>query len=92
MNFSAGTLIPELTAAWEHDFRLSNSLISASFRGAPQEQFRIAGPDDSGSALKLGGALTFIGNRNFSAAAGFTTLVGKKKPEASGLLQLQFKW
>ena len=65
MNFRAGTLIPELTVTWQHDFRVGSNSIPASFRGAQQEQFRIAGPDGSGSALKLGGALTFVGNRNF---------------------------
>jgi hypothetical protein len=38
--------------------------------------------------LKLGGALTFIGDKTFSAAAGVNAVVGKDKAEASGLLQL----
>lgn len=46
--FRAGLLIPELTAAWQHDFRLGDNPISASFRGAAQERFRISAPDDSG--------------------------------------------
>ena len=92
LSFGVGLLIPELTAAWQHDFRVGDSSISASFRGASHERFRIAAPDDSGSALKLGGALTFIGNNNFSAAAGVNAALGKNKPEASGLLQLQFRW
>lgn len=70
LSFGACLLIPELTAAWRHDFGVGDRSISASFRGAAQDRFRIAAPDDSGSALKLGGALTFIGNRNFSVAAG----------------------
>ena len=90
--FRAGLLIPELTAAWQHDFRLGVNPISASFRGAAQGRFRITAPDDSGSALKLGGALTFIGNHNLSAAAGFNAVLGKNQPEASGLLQLQWRW
>lgn len=36
--------------------------------------------------------LTFIGDRYFSAAAGVNAVLGKNKPEASGLLQLQFRW
>jgi hypothetical protein len=87
-----GTLIPELTAAWQHDFHLGDNAIAASLRGAPQEQFRIGAPDGSGSALKLGGAVTFIGDRNFSAAAGVNAVVGKSNPEVSGLFQLQFRW
>jgi outer membrane autotransporter protein len=90
--FRAGLLIPELTAAWQHDFRLGDNPISASFRGAAQERFRVTSPDESGSALKLGGALTFIGNQNFSAAAGVNAVLGKNKSEASGLLQLQVRW
>jgi uncharacterized protein with beta-barrel porin domain len=92
MALRAGTLIPELTAAWQHDFHLGSNSIAASLRGAPQERFRIGAPNDSGSALKLGGALTFIGNQNFSAAAGVNAVVGKSNPEAAGLLQLQFRW
>ena len=92
MNFGAGTLIPELTAAWQHDFSVGDNSIPASFRGAAQARFNIARPDDSGSALNLGGALTFIGNGNFSAAAGANATVGKSKPEASGVLQLQVRW
>jgi outer membrane autotransporter protein len=92
LNFRAGRLIPEVSAAWQHDFRLNDHPISASFRGAAQERFRISARDDSGSALKLGGALTFIGNQNFSAAAGVNAVVRNDKTEASGLLQLQFRW
>jgi hypothetical protein len=85
-------LIPEFTAAWQQDFRLGDSPISAALRGAAQERFNITARDDSGSALKLGGALTFIGDKTFSAAAGVNAVVGKDKAEASGLLQLQFRW
>jgi uncharacterized protein YhjY with autotransporter beta-barrel domain len=92
LSFGAGLLIPELTAAWQHDFRVGDSSISASFRGASHERFRIAAPDDFGSALKLGGALTFVGNQRVSAAAGVNAVLGKDKPQASGLLQLQFRW
>lgn len=92
MTLRAGILIPEFTAAWTHDFRVGNNSISAALRGASQERFRIAAPDDSGSVLKLGGALTFIGNQNFSAAAGVNATLGKDKPQAAGLLQLQFRW
>jgi len=92
LTLRAGILIPEFTAAWTHDFRVGNHSIAAALRGASQERFRIAAPDDLGSALKLGGALTFIGNQNFSAAAGVNAVVGKSNPEVSGLLQLQFRW
>ena len=88
----AGILIPEFTAAWTHNFRVGNHSIAAALRGASQERFRIAAPDDTGSALKLGGALTFIGNQNFSAAAGINATLGKNRLEAAGLLQLQFRW
>ena len=91
-SFGAGLLIPELTAAWQHDFRLGDSSFSAFFRGAPQDKFRITAPDDSGGAMRLGGALTFIGNRHFSAAAGVNAALGKNKSEAAGLLQLQWRW
>ena len=91
-SFGAGLFIPELTASWQHGFRIGDRSIAASFRGATQDKFRISAPEDSGSALKLGGALTFAGDRHFSAAAGVNAVLGKNKSDAAGLLQLQWRW
>jgi outer membrane autotransporter protein len=92
VSLDSGKLIPEFTAAWTHDFTASGQPLSAAFAGAPDASFKLNGKEAGQEGFQFGGALTFIGEKNFSATAGFNTELGKNRQAVSGLLQFQYKW
>ena len=91
-SLESGKLIPEFTAAWKHDFTAGRGAITAAFSGAPDVSYRLRDNDTGNDGLQLGGALTFAGNGNFSASAGFNTELGTKRRETSALMRFQYKW
>jgi outer membrane autotransporter protein len=91
-SLDSGKLIPEFTAAWKHDFTANERPLSAVFAGAPDATFKLNGKETGKEGLQLGGALTFIGEKNFSASAGINAELGKNRQGVSGLAQFQYKW
>jgi uncharacterized protein YhjY with autotransporter beta-barrel domain len=56
----SGRLIPELSAAWLHDFDIDDRPIIASFAGSPSATFTIEGQDIQKNGARLGAGITFI--------------------------------
>jgi uncharacterized protein YhjY with autotransporter beta-barrel domain len=55
-----GSLIPELNAAWLHDFDIDDRVIRSSFAGSPGATFSIKGQDVERNGATLGAGITFV--------------------------------
>jgi uncharacterized protein with beta-barrel porin domain len=61
-----GSLIPEVSAAWLHDFDIDDRVITSSFTGSPGASFSIKGQDVERNGATLGAGITFVHQSGFS--------------------------
>jgi uncharacterized protein YhjY with autotransporter beta-barrel domain len=61
-----GSVVPELRAAWLHDFDIDDRTITASFAGAPNASFSIRGHDVERYGAKIGAGVTLIRKNGLS--------------------------
>jgi uncharacterized protein with beta-barrel porin domain len=63
-----GSLIPEVSAAWLHDFDIDDRVITSSFAGSPGASFSIKGQDVERNGATLGAGITFIHKSGLSTS------------------------
>lgn len=63
-----GSLIPEVNAAWLHDFDIDGRVITSSFAGSPGASFSIRGQDVERNGATLGAGITFIHKSGLSTS------------------------
>jgi uncharacterized protein YhjY with autotransporter beta-barrel domain len=63
-----GSLIPEVSAAWLHDFDIDDRVITSSFAGFPGASFSIKGQDVDRNGATLGAGITFIHKSGLSTS------------------------
>jgi uncharacterized protein with beta-barrel porin domain len=63
-----GSLIPEVSAAWLHDFDIDDRVITSSFAGSPGASFSIRGQDVERNGATLGAGITFIHKSGLSTS------------------------
>ena len=63
-----GSLIPEVSAAWLHDFDIDDRVITSSFAGSPNASFSIKGQDVERNGAILGAGITFIHKSGLSTS------------------------
>jgi outer membrane autotransporter protein len=63
-----GSLIPELSAAWLHDFDIDDRVIKSSFAGSPGASFSMKGQDVERNGAVLGAGITFIHKSGLSTS------------------------
>jgi outer membrane autotransporter protein len=63
-----GSLIPEVSAAWLHDFDIDDRVITSSFAGSPGASFSIEGQDVERNGATLGAAISFIHKSGLSTS------------------------
>jgi outer membrane autotransporter protein len=63
-----GSLIPEASAAWLHDFDIDDRVITSSFAGSPGASFSIEGQDVDRNGATLGAAITFVHKSGLSTS------------------------
>ena len=54
------SLIPEVSAAWLHDFDIDDRVITSSFAGSPGASFSMKGQDVERNGASLGAGITFV--------------------------------
>jgi subtilase-type serine protease len=59
-NIRYGNLIPELNAAWLHDFDIDDRVITSSFAGSPDASFSMKGLDVERNGASLGAGITLV--------------------------------
>ncbi|MGE5247643.1 MAG: autotransporter domain-containing protein, partial [Verrucomicrobiota bacterium] len=64
----SGTLIPEFSLAWNHDFAIDDRVVTASFASAPFADFSVAGQEVEKNGLVVGAGITFQSKVGVSAA------------------------
>jgi outer membrane autotransporter protein len=67
VEISKGTLIPEISAAWQHDFAVDDRTMAVSFTGAPSG-FTLEGRDQDRNGALVGVGLTLVGKGGFTAS------------------------
>jgi len=67
-NVKYGNLIPELSAAWLHDFDIDDRVITSSFAGSPSASFSIKGQDVERNGVILGAGITFLHKSGLSTS------------------------
>ena len=63
-----GNLLPELTLAWNYDFRIDDPVITSSFAGAPSFGFPVNGQETERNGGIAGVGLTFLSTRGVSVS------------------------
>jgi len=63
-----GSLIPEVSAAWLHDFDIDDRVITSSFDGSPGASFSIKGQDVERNGATLGAGITFVHKSGLSTS------------------------
>jgi uncharacterized protein with beta-barrel porin domain len=63
-----GSLIPEVSAAWLHDFDIDDRMITSSFTGSPGASFSIKGQDVERNGATLGAGITFVHKSGLSTS------------------------
>jgi outer membrane autotransporter protein len=63
-----GSLIPEISAAWNHDFDIDDRDITASFVSSPGASFTIEGQDIKSNGATFGAGITFIHKSGFTTS------------------------
>jgi len=67
-NVKYGSLIPELSVAWLHDFDIDDRVITSSFAGSPGASFSIKGQDVERNGATLGAGITFVHKSGLSTS------------------------
>jgi uncharacterized protein YhjY with autotransporter beta-barrel domain len=68
LNVKYGSLIPELSVAWLHDFDIDDRVITSSFSGSPGASFSIKGQDVERNGASLGAGITFVHKSGLSTS------------------------
>ena len=63
-----GSLVPEVSAAWLHDFGIDGRVITSSFAGFPGASFSVRGQDVDRNGATLGAGITFIHKSGLSTS------------------------
>jgi uncharacterized protein with beta-barrel porin domain len=63
-----GSFIPEVSAAWLHDFDIDDRVITSSFAGSPGASFSIKGQDVEKNGATLGAGITFVHESGISTS------------------------
>jgi uncharacterized protein with beta-barrel porin domain len=63
-----GSLIPEVSAAWLHDFAIDDRLITASFVGSPEAAFTVTSRKPEENGIVVGAGITFLNKGGFTAS------------------------
>jgi outer membrane autotransporter protein len=63
-----GSLIPEASAAWLHDFDIDDRVITSSFAGSPGTSFSIKGQEVERNGATLGAGITFVHRSGLSTS------------------------
>lgn len=85
---AAGTLKPEISVAWMHDFGIDNGGLTARFADAPDRSFTIPGDNRASEAIRLRGALNLLADRGYTVSA---TIDGELRDgETNGTALLNF--
>jgi uncharacterized protein YhjY with autotransporter beta-barrel domain len=63
-----GSLVPEVSAAWLHDFDIDDRVITSSFAGSPGASFSIKGQDVEKNGATLGAGITFVHKSGLSTS------------------------
>jgi uncharacterized protein YhjY with autotransporter beta-barrel domain len=88
----SGVFTPELSAAWNYDFRMDDQLIAASFAGFPDASFSIKGREEEAHGLVLGAALNFLSKSGASSSLKYSEELreGYRVREVSGEIRFEF--
>jgi outer membrane autotransporter protein len=68
---SNGSLIPELSIAWNHDFDLDDRIVTASFAGSPNATFSVQGQDIERNGVRLGAGVSYVNNKRLTSSLRF---------------------
>jgi outer membrane autotransporter protein len=71
-SFENGKIVPEVSAAWLHDFNVSDQAMSSSFAGAPDSSFTVAGPKSANNGATVGAGITFMQGDAFSMSLNYS--------------------
>jgi uncharacterized protein YhjY with autotransporter beta-barrel domain len=63
-----GILVPELSLAWNYNFNVDNTLITASFTGAPNSAFTVQGQDIERNGARLGGGVAYLNRKGLTSS------------------------
>jgi uncharacterized protein with beta-barrel porin domain len=72
LSFENGKIIPEVSAAWLHDFDIADQTLSSSFTGAPGSSFTVAGPKTAKNGATAGAGITFMHGEAFSMSLNYS--------------------
>ena len=67
-----GILVPQLSLAWNYNFNIDDSLITASFTGAPNATFSVEGQDIARNGARIGGGVAYISKSNLASSLYYT--------------------
>ena len=63
-----GVFVPELSAAWLHDFDMDDRVVTASFAGSPGSSFSMKGQDVERNGATLGAGIIFLHKSGLSTS------------------------
>jgi uncharacterized protein YhjY with autotransporter beta-barrel domain len=61
-----GSLVPEISAAWNYDFDIDDRVITTSIQGSPDTPFSVEGQKVERNGMTLGTGITFMNRHGFS--------------------------
>jgi len=64
--------VPQLSLAWNYNFNIDDSLITASFTGAPNAAFSVEGQNIARSGARLGGGVAYLSKKNLASSLYYT--------------------
>lgn len=71
--FENGRIVPELSAAWLHDFNIGDQSVSSSFAETPDSSFSVAGPRSASNGATVGAGVTFMWDEAFSMSLNYSS-------------------
>ncbi|MEJ2182617.1 MAG: autotransporter outer membrane beta-barrel domain-containing protein [Nitrospirota bacterium] len=80
-----GSLLPEISAAWNYDFDIDERVITASLEGSPDAAFSIAGQKVERNGATLGTGITFMNRDGFSTRLKYSAEI-RENYEAHGVM------
>jgi uncharacterized protein YhjY with autotransporter beta-barrel domain len=85
-----GSLIPEVSVAWLHDFDIDDRVMTSSFAGSPGASFSIKGQDVEKNGATLGAGITFVHKSGLSTSLKYRGEF-REKYESNGVMgELRF--
>ncbi|HSD96253.1 MAG TPA: hypothetical protein VLB06_03825 [Sulfuricaulis sp.] len=88
-----GILVPELSLAWNYNFNVDNTLITASFTGAPNSAFTVQGQDIERNGARLGGGVAYVNRKGLTSAMYYAAELrnGYTAQALTGEIRYEFK-